>query len=132
MPEPIFTVSLQFLTGDTDRPSYQHELQPVLRTHQAPTHLNFITSPVLDEPEPEPFDPQSLKTGWRLQYKQAGVQGMLTLVQRCVPPSVDAGRLWLDVRETFPGLEESVLIDRLLDTVVSRVKHAERVAEAAT
>ena len=28
-----------------------------------------------DEPEPEPFDPESLKRGWRLHYRGAGVQG---------------------------------------------------------
>lgn len=57
---------------------------------------------------------------------------MLTLVQRCVPLSVDVGRLWDDVRNTFPGLEESVLIDRFLDTVVTRTRHADRIAETAT
>ena len=35
----------------------------------------------------------------------------------------------MDVRETFPGMEESILIDRLLDTVVTRTRHAERMAE---
>jgi hypothetical protein len=84
-----------------------------------------------DEPEPEPFDPESLKRGWRLHYRGAGIRGMITLMQRCVPVSVDVGTLWVDVRETFPGMEESILIDRLLDTVVTRVRHAERRAEAA-
>ncbi len=84
-----------------------------------------------DEPEPEPFDPESLKGGWRLHYRGAGVQGMLSLVQRCVPVSVDVGRLWGDVRAAFPGMEEGILVDRLLDTVVTRMRHAERMAEAA-
>jgi len=84
-----------------------------------------------DEPEPEPFDPESLKRGWRLHYRGAGIRGMITLVQRCVPVSVDVGRLWGDARETFPGMEEGILIDRFLDTVVTRMKHAERMAEAA-
>ena len=53
---------------------------------------------------------------------------MLSLVQRCVPLSVDVGRLLGDVRETFPGLEESVLIDRFLDTIVTRMKYTERTA----
>jgi hypothetical protein len=79
-----------------------------------------------DEPEPEPCDPEALKKGWRLHYKAAGVQGMLSLVQRCVPVSVDVTSLWMDVRETFPGMQESILIDRLLDTVVTRARHAER------
>ena len=56
---------------------------------------------------------------------------MITLVQRCVPVSVDVGRLWVDVREAFPGLEESILIDRLLDTVVTRIRHAEKMAVEA-
>jgi len=38
----------------------------------------------------------------------------------------------VDVRETFTGVDESVLIDRLLDTVVSRMKHAERMTQEAT
>jgi hypothetical protein len=84
-----------------------------------------------DEPEPEPFDPESLKRGWRLQYKGAGVRGMLTLVQRCVPPCVDAGSLWADVRATLPGMEESFAVERFLDTVVTRMKHAERMEAAA-
>jgi len=83
----------------------------------------------LTEPEPETFDPEALKRGWRLHYRGAGVQGMLRLVQRCVPVSVDVGRLWSDVRETFPGMEEGILIDRLLDTVVTRTRHAERMGE---
>lgn len=83
-----------------------------------------------DEPEPEPFDPESLKRGWRLQYRKSGVRAMLSLIQKCVPVSVDVRRLWVDVRETFPGLEESVLIDRFLDTVVTRARHAERMTEA--
>ncbi len=82
-----------------------------------------------DEPEPEPLDPESLKRGLRLQYKASGVQGMLTLVQRCVPVSVDVGGLWSDVRETFSGVEEGILLDRFLDTVLTRAKHAERTAE---
>jgi len=92
----------------------------------APPTRRFLIS---DEPEPVPFDPESLKRGWRLHYRGAGIRGMITLVQRCVPLSVDVGRLWGDVRETFPGMEESILIDRLLDTVVTRMKHAERMAE---
>jgi len=84
-----------------------------------------------DEPEPEPFDPEALKRGWRLHYRGAGIRGMITLVQRCVPLSVDVGRLWGDVRETFPGMEESILIDRLLDTVVTRARHAEKMAVEA-
>ncbi|MGO9121477.1 MAG: hypothetical protein ACLQPD_28195 [Desulfomonilaceae bacterium] len=79
-----------------------------------------------DEPKPQPVDPDAMKKGWRLYYKGAGVQSMLSLVQRCVPVSVDVERLWVGVRETFPGLEESVLIDRFLDTVVNRARHAER------
>ncbi len=54
---------------------------------------------------------------------------MLSLVQRCVPPCVDVRSLWVDVRETFPGMEEIILINRLLDTVVTRMKHAEKTAE---
>jgi len=84
-----------------------------------------------DEPEPEPFDPEALKRGWRLHYRGAGIRGMITLVQRCVPLSVDVGRLWGDVCETFPGMEESILIDRLLDTVVTRARHAEKMAVEA-
>jgi hypothetical protein len=85
----------------------------------------------LAEPESEPFDPESLKGGWRLHYRGAGVQGMLSLVQRCVPVSVDVGRLWGDVRAAFPGMEEGILVDRLLDTVVTRMRHAERMAVEA-
>ena len=35
----------------------------------------------------------------------------------------------MDFPQTFPGMEDSILIDRLLDTVVSRIKHAERMTE---
>jgi hypothetical protein len=56
---------------------------------------------------------------------------MLSLVQKCVPLSVDVERLWVDVRETFPGMGEGILVDRFLDTVVTRMRHAERLAEAA-
>ena len=82
-----------------------------------------------DEAEPEPFDPECLKRGWRLHYRGTGVRGMLSLVQRCVPVSVDVRSLWGDVRAAFPGMEESVLIDRFLETVVTRIRHAERTAE---
>jgi len=124
-----FYRTLQSLTGDTDTPTF-HEPEPRRRIHQHLGLPRFITPPVLAEPEPEPVDAESLKGGWKLQYRGVGVQGMGgPLVQRCVPVSVDVRRLWVDVRETFSGVEESVLIDRLLDTVVSRMKHAERMAE---
>jgi hypothetical protein len=84
-----------------------------------------------EEPQPEPFDPESLKRGWRIQYKGSGVRAMISLVQKCVPLSVDVERLWIDVRQTFPGMEEGILVDRLLDTVVTRMRHAERMPEAA-
>jgi hypothetical protein len=83
-----------------------------------------------EEPKSKPIDPESLKRGWRLRYRDAGVEGMLSLVQRCVPLSVDVRGLWVDVRDAFSGVEESVLIDRLLNTVVTRIKHAQRMAQA--
>lgn len=86
--------------------------------------LRWISHP--DEPKPEPIDPESMKKGWRIHYRGSGLPSMLSLVQRCVPLSVDVTGLWRDVRETFSGMEESVLIDRLLDTVVTRVRHAEK------
>ena len=50
---------------------------------------------------------------------------------RGVPFSVDVTRLWVDVRETFSGVEESILIDRfVIDAVATRARHAERMAEA--
>ncbi len=101
-------------------PSYPTN-DPPARPTPRPLHL--------DEPEPEPFDPESLKRGWRLHYRGAGVRAMLSLVQKCVPVSVDAGSLWADVRATLPGMQESFVIDRFLDTVVTRMKHAERMAE---
>jgi len=52
-------------------------------------------------------------------------------VERCAPLCVDVRSLWVDVRDTFPGVEELVLIDRFLDTVATRMKHAERMAEIA-
>ena len=54
---------------------------------------------------------------------------MLSLVQRCVPVSVDVGSLWVDVRATLPGMEESFAVERFLDTVVTRLRHAERLGE---
>ncbi len=56
---------------------------------------------------------------------------MPSLMERCVPVCVAVIRLWVDVRETFPGMEESIFIDRLLDTVVTSTRHADRMAEAA-
>ena len=56
---------------------------------------------------------------------------MPSLVQRCVPLCVEVRSLWVDVRETFSGVEEGILIDRLLDKVVTRARHAARMAEAA-
>jgi len=108
--------------------------RPPVHVMPKPSPPDYSTAPRLfhaDEPEPEPFDPESLKRGWRLHYRGAGIRGMITLVQRCVPLSVDVGRLWGDVRETFPGMEESILIDRLLDTVVTRARHAEKMAVEA-
>jgi hypothetical protein len=120
------------VAGDTDRPSYHREPKPVAPTYQDPRTPKFITSPVLDESETEPVDPASLKRGWRLHYKGPGVEGVpLTLGQRCVPLCVDVRSLWVDVRETFPGMGGSILIDRLLDKVVTRARHAERMAESS-
>jgi hypothetical protein len=124
-----FYRTLQSMNGDRDIPVH-HEPETIGRTHHAPRSLDFIASPVLAEPEPEPLDPESLKRGWRLQYRGAGVQGMLSLVQRCMPVCVDVRSLWGDVRETFSGVDESILINRFLDIVVTRMKHAERMGEA--
>ncbi len=79
--------------------------------------------------EPEPVDPDALKKGWRLQYKASGIQALLSLVQRCVPVSVDVRSLWGDVQAALPETKESFAVDRFLDTVVTRMKHAERMAE---
>lgn len=99
---------------------------PVLTTPARPkSHLEQYM-----EPEPEPCDPEALKRGWRLHYRGAGIGGMLSLVQRCVPLSVDVRSLWGDVRETFPGMEEAGLVDRFLDVVAMRMRHAEKMAEA--
>jgi hypothetical protein len=125
-----FYRTVQSITGDRDIPAH-HEPEPTGRTHQAPRSLDFIASPMFAEPEPEPCDPEALKRGWRIHCRAAGVRAMLSLVQKCVPVSVDVGRLWVDVRETFTGMEASILIDRFLDTVVTRMKHAEKMAEAA-
>ena len=35
---------------------------------------------------------------------------------------LDVGRLWIDAQETFPGVANSVLIDRFLDTVMTSLK----------
>jgi len=55
---------------------------------------------------------------------------MLALAQMCVPVSVDVKRLWADVRQTFPGVEGSILINRLRVAVVARARHADGMAEA--
>jgi hypothetical protein len=55
---------------------------------------------------------------------------MLALAQMRVPVSVDVKRLWADVRQTFPGVEGSNLINRLRGAVVARARHADGMAEA--
>jgi hypothetical protein len=124
-----FYRTVQSITGDRDIPAH-HEPKPIGRTHHAPRSLDFIALPALAESEPEPVDPESLKKGWRFHYRGSGVQAMLSLVKKCVPVSVDVKSIWSDVRETFSGVEESILINRFLDTVVTRMKHAERMGEA--
>ena|GEM_PF-6151635 len=84
--------------------------------------------------------PYTRSEGW-LPSSERGVETPLqgrrssgyayTLVERCAPLCVDVRSLWVDVRDTFPGVEELVLIDRFLDTVATRMKHAERMAEIA-
>jgi hypothetical protein len=120
-----FYRTLQSMIGDRNRPAC-NEPEPMARTHEASHLLNSIPSPMIAEPDLEPVDPESLKKGWRLHYKASGLKRMLSLVQRCIPLCVDVARLWVDVRETFPGMEESLLINRFLDTVVTRAKHADR------
>ena len=39
-------------------------------------------------------------------------------------PSDDT-RFWVDVLDAFPGIEGSILIDRLLGAVVARARHAD-------
>ena len=53
-----------------------------------------------------------------------------TASKECVPLSVDFRVIWIHVRKTFPGMEDSIMIERLLDTLVTRMKLAERIAEA--
>ena len=49
----------------------------------------------------------------------------------CVPVSVDVKRHWADVRQGFSGVEESILIDRLRDTVMTKARHVAKMSEAA-
>jgi hypothetical protein len=131
-----FTSTLKGMTGLASlgfRPAAEDLTQQSRPPHISMEPPSRPTPRILhaDEPETEPFDPESLKRGFRLHYRGAGVQGMLSLIQKCVPVSVDVERLWVDVRETFPGIEEGILVDRLFDTVVTRMKHAERMAEAS-
>ncbi len=130
-----FTATLKGMTGLTGlgarlvadaMPQQSCPIYPTTNPPASPTP-RFVP---LDEPDSQPVDPESLKRGWRVQCKAVGVQGMLSLVQRCVPHCVDVSGLWVDVQKAFAGMEESILIDRLLDTVVSRMKHAERMGEA--
>ena len=46
-----------------------------------------------------------------------------------MPASIDATQLWADVRETLPEMDEPLQVDRFLDTVVIRMRHADRMAE---
>ena len=82
------------------------------------------------KPEPESVELECPKKNGRGFRTAAQEFRVCFLVQRCVPVCVDVRSIWVDVLETFPGVEESDLIDRFLDTVVTRARHAERLAEA--
>ena len=46
-----------------------------------------------------------------------------------MPASISATKLWDDVREALPEMDEPLQVDRFLDTVVIRMRHADRMAE---
>ena len=85
--------------------------------------------PCVHYDEPQPIDPDFLKKGWRMSYKSGGLSSLLSWVGKCMPASIDATKLWADVRETLPEMDEPLQVDRFLDTVVIRMRHADRMAE---
>ena len=88
--------------------------------------------PCVHYDEPKPINPDSLKKGWRISYKSGGLSSLLSWVGKCMPASIDATKLWNDVREALPEMDEPLRVDRFLDTVVIRMRHAERMTEART
>jgi len=123
-----FTATLKGLIGLGNLKTYPSSSRATsdIYTHQNSTSEYKVPPlPV----EAEPFNPESMKKGWRLRYSAGGVQPLLSLVKRCVPESFDIHELWMDVKAELPGTKESILVDRFLDTVVVRIRHMERIFE---
>jgi hypothetical protein len=121
-------VGLKNLGEKTSGTHATHEPDPAYPTPRPTTRQRpHLFQP--NEPNPEPVDPESLKKGWRISYKSGGISSMLSWIQRCVPASLDVTKLWTDIRSMLPETEESFAVDRFLDTVVTRMRHAERTAE---
>lgn len=87
-------------------------------------------TPRYEEPEPEPIDPEDMKKGWAFYYKTQGVRGMLSLMERCVPETVNVKELWDHTSQLLKNLDERSLVDRFLDLVVGRLRHLEAQAAA--
>ena len=64
-----------------------------------------------------------------MSYKSGGLSSLLSWVGKCMPASIDATQLWADVREALPEMDEPLQVDRFLDTVVIRMRHADKMAE---
>ena len=56
---------------------------------------------------------------------------LFPLLHKSLPVSIHVRGLLKDVQQTLSGMEESILIDRLLDTVLTRAKHAQKAVESA-
>lgn len=127
-----FTATLKgmmALAGLGEKSSYPSIPQPLRSPHvPTPSEVRPMSRCIPIE-EPDPVDPESLKKGWRVSYKSGGVTSLLTWIQRCVPSTLDVTTLWTDVRTALPEVEESFAMDRFLDTVVTRMKHAKKMMD---
>ena len=120
----------KYQSPQTQVSDYSERDQP--QTYDSPDLPPQPKTPRFCEPEPdipEPLNTEALIKGWMLSYKSGGVNSLLTWVDRCVPDTLDAKKLWADVRSALPEGDESFLVDRFLDTVATRMKHAESLSE---
>ena len=128
-----FTSTLKGMTGlgnliaKPESHSITQQLQPQYPT---PEPVNRLKSYIVHSDEPEPIDPNAMKKGWRLCYKNSGVSSLLSWVEKCLPTSLDVTKLWTDIQTALPGTGEPLQVDKFLDTVVIRMKHVEKLPEA--
>jgi len=93
------------------------------RITRTPDHVRaplVLPSP----PEPAPPSIEDQIRGWRFAAGSIGVPRMLEIMKTSIGNVLDPSALWSQVRDLCSGLDERTTVDRFLQVITTRLKHA--------